>query len=406
MYRNRIIEKTIINISKQFPVILVTGPRQVGKTTLLQHLSKETKLSFRYVSLDDFSARNLAEKDPELFFQQYTPPIIIDEIQYAPQLLRVIKVLVDRQRKNGMFWLTGSQHFHLMQNVSESLAGRVAIVKLLGFSSAEVKQIEFSKEAFLPRLKKKIALSFNLNQVFERIVHGSFPRLYQRPIPSIEMFYSSYLQTYIERDLRNIVQVRNISTFEKFLRLLAARVGQLVNYSSLAQDLQVSVPTVKEWVSVLEAGFQIYLLRPYYQNIGKRDIKTSKIYFLDTGLLCYLIGWKNAEVAMNGAMNGNLFENFVITEIIKSYWFRGLEAPIWFWRNKEKQEIDIIIEQNGKLYPIEIKLASRIPDNMYKEIQSFNQHNKNIEKSAVLSLTETCSYLTKNILSLPLGSIE
>jgi len=406
MYIKRRIESTVLKLTRSFPVVLLTGPRQVGKTTLFEQLRKESGHS--YVSLDEFEIRTLAKRDPGMFLEQYQPPLIIDEIQYAPQLLPYLKSRVDRSRKKSSFWLTGSQHFHLMKGVSESLAGRVAVLKLLGVSAAEEKGGKggLGARVFEVAPAKLDCSKINLKELFGRILRGGFPRLLTRGHPPIENFYGSYVQTYIDRDLRDLVRVGSLSSFETFIRLCAARTAQLLNLSDLARDSGISVNTAKEWLALLEASGHIYLLRPYYQNINKRLIKSPKLYFLDTGLVCYLTGWKTAETAMKGAMAGGLFETFVLAELIKSFWNQGLEAPIWFFRTKEKEEVDILIDRNGKLYPIEIKLSARISNEDLRGIKCIKKTNIPIGRSFFITASPHAYPLAGDIFALPYTIVE
>lgn len=406
MYKKRHLEQIILRLSKSFSVILLTGPRQVGKTTLYEFLRE--KIRHNYVSLDEFEIRSLAKNDPGLFLEQYPSPLIIDEIQYAPQLLPYIKFRVDATKGKCSYWLTGSQHFHLMRDVSESLAGRVAILKLLGISQAEENNNFQSKKPWIP---KSIVLNqqypnINLLKLFKKIIRGSFPKLLHKNCPSIETFYGSYAQTYIDRDLRNFVRVGSLSSFEKFIRLCAGRTAQFLNLSDLARDSDVNINTAKEWLSLLEASGHIYLLRPYYKNISKRLIKTPKLYFLDTGLACYLTGWKTPETTMKGAMAGSLFETFILTEIIKNFWNRGQEAPIWHYRTKEKEEVDFLIEEDGKLYPIEVKLSSKITNGDLKGIRSLEKSKTLLGKIVFISATTKAYSLAKNIIVVPYTIIE
>ena len=406
MYIRRHIEDIILKLSKNFPVILLTGPRQVGKTTTFDFLRKKSRHG--YVSLDEFEIRSLARNDPALFLERYRQPLIIDEIQYAPDLLPYIKSRVDRAKGKCSYWLTGSQHFHLMRGISESLAGRVAILKLLGISSAEEKKYPCPRQ---PWLFKSIDLereygNVNLKRLFERIITGSFPRLFARNAPPRETFYGSYVQTYIDRDLRDLMRVGSLSSFERFIRLCAARTAQLLNLSDLAADSGISVNTAKEWLSLLETSGQIYLLRPYYKNISKRLIKTPKLYFLDTGLICYLTGWSNAETALKGAMAGALFETFILSEIIKSYWNHGQEAPVWNYRTKEKEEVDLVIEQNGKLFPVEIKLSARISSDDLRGLRSLERTKAQLGRAIFISAASEPYVLERDIAVLPYTIVE
>lgn len=406
MYKKRHLEQTLLKLSKSFPVIILTGPRQVGKTTLLEHLRK--KSGHAYVSLDEFEIRSSAKRDPGLFLEQNPPPLIIDEIQYAPQLLPYIKTRVDKSKGKCSYWLTGSQHFHLMRDVSESLAGRAAIIKLLGFSQAEESGRPQPKEAWAPDLiaPTQEYPNIELKQLFKKIVRGSFPRLLLRNAPPLATFYGSYVQTYIDRDLRDLVRVGSLSSFEKFIRLCAARTAQLLNLSDLARDSDVSVNTAKEWLSLLEASGQIYLLRPYYKNISKRQIKTPKLYFLDIGLACYLTAWRTAETALRGAMAGALFETFILAELMKSFLNQGEEPPLWYYRTKEKEEVDILIEKNGKLYPIEIKLSSRVTTEDMKGIRSLEKSNIPLGKAAFITASPKPYPLTRNTTVVPYTVIQ
>jgi predicted AAA+ superfamily ATPase len=407
MYKHRYLEPHIKKLTKSFPVILLTGPRQVGKTTLLEYLGKRESPRRNYVTLDEFGPRTLANEDPDLFLERYKPPLTIDEIQYAPGLLQRIKVLVDRSKKNGQYWLTGSQHFPLMHGVSESLAGRVAIIKLLGLYQGEEYRKDDSKNPVRPDRKAspQIKKMIGPDPVFTRIVRGTFPRFIHKDAPPVQTFHGSYLQTYIERDVRTLTKVVNLAAFEKFLRLAAARAGQLLNLSELARDAQIAVSTAREWMGILEASFQVYLLRPYFRNLSKRQIKTPKIYFLDTGLVCYLTGWHNAEVASQGATAGSLLENYVISEMIKSYWHRGHEAPLWFWRTKEGHEVDLIIEEEGRLFPIEIKMSMTPDMNVARGILQLKKLSDNVGKGAIVCMAESEYPLNREINIIPLSCI-
>ena len=357
-YIKRSAENTIKKQEKMFKALLVTGARQVGKTTMLKNL----KSNINYITLDDMILNQAAVEDPNLFLKSNKPPIIIDEIQYAPDLLRYIKIAIDNSEEKAMFYLTGSQQFHLMKNVSESLAGRIGILNLLGLSLREIKGIDFNK-VFVPNEnyleeKEKYHMKISYDEIWDIIHKGTMPALYQENI-DFEMYYSMYVNTYIERDVRNLTQVGDTLTFLKFMTALASRIGQLLNLNNVANEVGITVPTAQRWLSILVSSNIVYLLEPYYNNIMKRAIKTPKIYFLDTGLVAYLTKWKNKEVLEAGNMAGSFFENFVIVEIVKSYYNNGeLRPPIYFYRDKEKNEIDLIIEENGKLHPIEIKKSA------------------------------------------------
>ena len=358
MYIKRAVEDTVIKIKDMFPVLLVTGPRQVGKTTLLQKLMEQDR---RYVTLDDPNARYLAKNDPALFLQRYKPPVLIDEIQYATELLPYIKMSVDKNKKNGDFWITGSQVFRLMKDVSESLAGRVGIINLLGLSDAEIYDYEsvpftVDSDRLLDRIDKtKIQ---GLNKIYERIFRGSMPVLCADKNIDWETYYRSYVETYLQRDIRDLTQVGDEMQFYNFMTVVAANTSKPVIYEEIANSVGVSAPTVKRWLSILISSHIVALVQPYQNNVLKRVVKMPLLHFLDTGLAAYLLKWGNAEALEKGAMSGQFFESFVFSEIYKSYLNAGKEPPIYYYRDKDKKEIDLLIYQNGTLSPVEIKKAA------------------------------------------------
>mgnify|MGYP005791892807 CR=1 FL=1 len=375
-YIKRLAENVIKKQEKMFKSILITGARQVGKTTMLKNI----KPDINYITLDDMLLNQSAVEEPELFLKANKPPIIIDEIQYAPNLLRYIKMEVDSTDKKAIFYLTGSQQFDLMKNVSESLAGRIGIVNLLGLSLREIKSIDFN-EPFLPtkeylNKRKKYEKEIPYDEIWNIIHKGAMPALY-RDESDVDMFYAMYVSTYIERDVRSLTQVGDTLSFLKFMTALASRIGQLLNLNSIANEVGITIPTAQRWLSILVASNIIYILEPYYNNIMKRAIKTPKVYFLDTGLAAYLTKWKTSEVLETGTMAGNFFENYVIVEIIKSYYNSGeLRPPVYFYSDKEKREIDLIIEQNNILYPIEIKKTAKPSKDMidnFKVLENIKQ---------------------------------
>ena len=386
-YIKRNVEEVIKKEEKLFKAILVTGARQVGKTTMLKNL----KPDINYITLDDMLLNQSAQEDPELFLKSNKPPIIIDEVQYAQDLFRYIKIAVDNSEEKARFYLTGSQQFHLMKNISESLAGRIGIVNLLGLSLREIKELNFNKP-FIPtneyiEERKKYEMNISYDEIWEIIHKGSMPALYQEESDS-ELYYSMYVNTYIERDVRNLTQVGDTLSFLKFMTSLASRIGQLLNLNSVANEVGISLPTAQRWLSILISSNIVYLLEPYYNNIIKRAVKTPKIYFLDTGLAAYLTKWKNKEVLEAGTMAGNFFENFVIIEIIKSYYNVGeLRPPVYFYRDKEKREIDLIIEQNGELYPVEIKKSARPTKEMIENFKVLEKVGK-VGQGAVICMYE------------------
>ena len=363
-YIKRAAEDTIARISEMFPVLLVTGPRQVGKTTLLQKLAEMQKskgLMRKYVTLDDPDVRYLAKHDPALFLQRYSPPVLIDEIQYATELLPYIKMSVDRSKKKGDFWITGSQVFRLMNNVSESLAGRVGIVNLLGLSDAEIYQepsepFQTDPTSLMNRLS--VRKPHGLNEIYTRIFKGSMPELYADGSVDWETYYRSYVDTYLQRDIRDLTQVADEMQFYNFMTIVAAHTSKPVVYEELATMTGVSSPTAKKWLSILVSSHIIALVQPYHNNALKRVVKMPLLHFLDTGLAAYLLKWGNPEALERGAMSGAFFESHVFSEIYKSYLNAGKEPPVFYYRDRDQKEIDLLLYQNGVLSPIEIKKAA------------------------------------------------
>ncbi len=407
MYLHRTLEPHIQAISRSFPVLLVTGPRQVGKTTLLRHLGDREDPPRRYVSLDEFGPQRLANEDPDLFLQRYRPPITIDEIQHAPGLFSRLKPAVDRTGRAGQYWLTGSQHFPLMRGVSESLAGRVGVVELMGLSTAEESGREPAPLPFRPDRATAGETDERglLLPVFERILRGSFPRFVQPHPPPLETFHGSYLQTYIERDVLTMTRISNLAAFRTFLRLAAARVGGLVNYSNLARDAGIAVSTAREWMQLLEASYQVILLRPYLGKLGKRQIKTPKLYFSDTGVASHLCGWRTAETAASGAMAGALFENYIVSEVFRSYRHRGRIPPLWFYRTKDGKEVDLLIEEDGQLFPVEVKLTASPSSRHLAGIRTLRRTGAPIGASALVCLVPQPVPLDAHTEALPVSAI-
>ena len=356
MYIHRHLEAMLVTAAKMFGAVLVTGPRQVGKTTLVRRFASNSN----YVTLDDPMQLHAAVEQPATFFKDNKPPVFVDEIQYAPNLFPFIKMKVDEENAKGLFYLSGSQQFKLMKNVGESLAGRLGILNLLGLSMREYQQLKFN-DAFLPteeyfvgRRKELKPLSYD--ELWSVIHRGSMPDLLLNDDFNWQMFYASYVKTYIERDVRELTQVGDEVKFITFMIAVASITGQLLNISSLAKNVGISVSTAERWLSILVTSNIVYLLRPYANNVLKRSVKTPKLYFLDTGLAAYLTKWTTADVLKNGAMAGAFFETFVVAEIIKSYYNKGIsEPPLYFYRDKEQKEIDLLIECNGVLYPLEMK---------------------------------------------------
>lgn len=373
-YINRHIEATAKEMSKLFSAVLVTGPRQVGKSTMVKRILPD---NVNQVTLDDTQELLLAREQPQLFFKQWTPPVFVDEIQYEPELFRRIKILIDKDHVKGQFFLTGSQMLPLMKNASESLAGRVGIINMQGLSYREINGVTdtmpfIPTEKYLQSAKSRISNNDYWN-IWNTIYRGSLPEM-QNPKMTPQKYYPSYVTTYLEKDVRGLAHVGNILQFSKFMTLAAAQTGNLLNYDSMAKAIGVSTNTVKSWISILLSSGIIYLLEPYSRNLSKRTVKTPKLYFMDTGLVCHLTRWNTAEQAATGAMNGALFETFVVSEIIKSYYNTGItNPPLSFYRDKDGIEIDLIVEENGVLYPVEIKVSGNSDK---RDIKSFRQLEK------------------------------
>lgn len=407
MYRIRTLQNYLKKASSQFPVILVTGARQVGKTTLLQHLcTKERK----YVTLDDPLLLSLAKDDPALFIQRFPPPVLIDEIQYAPELLPHIKMIVDRNPKPGQFWLTGSQQFHLMRNVSESLAGRVGIVELLGLSRRECRGQGTVSTPFLPlpdeiHKRLKAAESLPLKQLYKLIWRGSFPAIALSDTMERDLFFSSYVQTYLQRDVRDLARVGDEMAFLRFLRAAAARTGQLLNLAELARDADVAPNTAKSWVSILQASGIVYLLEPYHTNVTKRLVKTTKLYFLDTGLCSWLTEWSSPETLEAGAMSGAILETWILCEILKTWLHNGRRAPFYYYRDKDKKEIDLLIVVDGTIYPLEFKKTASPDKNAVRHFQVLDKLNMPLGPGGVICLATHFLPLTANTSAIPVSAI-
>ena len=351
-------EKTLVRFASSFPAVLVTGARQTGKTTLLKKIT-EAKSIFS-TTFDDIAEEEFALSDPKTFLELHASPYMFDEVHYVRELFRYLKIEIDKDRHNGMYYLTGSQQFKLMEKATESLSGRIGIVQLYSLSSREIRGDDFSdsfiptKEYILERNKAFMNYDFSVQNVWNRIFTGGYPEVLKNTV-SPKDFYAQYLKTYIERDIKNLSQVANEMQFLQFITVVASRTSQLVNYGDLARECGVSEVTAKKWLSLLVSSGIVYLLKPYSSNVEKRVVKTPKLYFMDTGLAAYLTRWTSPEVMQSGAMAGAFFETYVVSEIVKSFANNGEDAPIYFYRDKDKIEIDLLIEQDNTLYPLEIK---------------------------------------------------
>jgi predicted AAA+ superfamily ATPase len=370
-YIPRALEPVLRKAAAQFPAVVLTGPRQSGKTTLLKHVFGETS---GYASLEPPDVRAAAAADPRGFLELHPAPVIFDEVQYAPGLLPYIKESIDERRNTrGQYFLTGSQNLVLTEQVTESLAGRAAILRLLPISQRE----EFGRSLdLLPWEQSKThpaVTHMASRDLWQNILRGGYPELVAEPDRDISLWHSSYVQTYLERDVRSLRQVGDLISFQSFLRALAARTGQLLNLTDVARDLGISVNTAKAWLSVLEATFQVIVLRPYHANVGKRLVKTPKVYFTDTGMLCYLAGLKDPDHAAAGPLGGPLFETAVLLQIVKAFVNRGEEPQVHFWRTSAGVEVDLVVEAGGKLIPMEVKLSATPRPAMASGIKAFQE---------------------------------
>lgn len=398
-YINRALEKIVKKTIGNFPVIAITGSRQVGKTTLLEYLSQNMYEKVNYVSLDDLLLRSQANEDPELFLRTHETPLIIDEFQYAPKLLNYIKIKVDEMRKNTLFknqdsktlyFLTGSQVFSSMKNITESLAGRIAILDLYGLSSRELNGLE--EKIFIPDIsllkEKKKTKKVSTLELFEKIINGSYPELNSNSSLNREVFYQSYIKTYIERDVRDLIKVKDETKFIKFLSSVAARTGYEYNASLIANDIEIDSKTVDEWMSILVNTHLVFLLNSYSNNTVQRVIKRPKIIFMDTGLACFLAGFLTPETLEKSSYSGQIFENYIISEIIKSYTNNGYDAHrhLYYYRDKEKREIDLLIVYNNVIYPVEIKKSANPGREAFKNFEVVKKFNLQVGTGVVLCM--------------------
>lgn len=386
-YIKRSLEKVVLQVSKEYPVVLISGPRQVGKTTMLKKLMEGTDRN--YVTLDDLQERALAKNDPEMFLQLHKPPVLIDEVQYAPELFSMIKLIVDKEHRKGDFWLTGSQIFDLMKGVQESLAGRVAVLSLSSLSQTEIyggedRPFQIEIEHLMKR--KEGRTSADLQEIFRRIFQGSMPAIVSDEVSNNSIFYGSYLSTYIERDVRNLSDAIDSLKFLRFLTAVAARCSQMLNVNEIARDADINLKQAKDWMEILETLGIIFYLHPYSNNMLKRLVKTPKYYFYDTGLVAYLTKWSSPETLENGAMNGAILENYVVSEIRKSYLNSGKEPFMYYYRDKDAREIDIVLEHDGELNPIEIKKSANPAPEILRNFSVLEKTGLKRGKAAVICM--------------------
>lgn len=405
-YITRDIEKKIQSISKEYACILITGARQVGKTTLLKQLMSKNRT---VVSLDNLQERHLAANDPALFLQMHSLPILIDEVQYAPELFSYIKMAIDNGAAPSSFWLTGSQPFKLMELAQESLAGRIAVIHLPTLSQHEI----FGKgptEPFAINLenlknRNKSNKKADTKEIYTRIWNGSMPGHISGKYTDRDLFYSSYLQTYIERDIRDFANITDTLQFTDFIRSAACRVGQILNFSDIAKDVGISVDTAKRWFKILEKSDIIFFLRSYSNNLLKRTIKFPKLYFFDTGLVAYLTRYSSPEILANGAMNGAILENFVISEIIKTYHNNAKDCLLWYYRDTNNNEIDLVMESDGELHPIEIKRTSNPGTELTRQFKVLDKTTIPRGNGAIICMAESLSAIDKQNYIIPVALI-
>ena len=403
-YIQRSLEPVLKRAAREFPVVVLTGPRQSGKTTLLKHLFGARHA---YVSLEPPDVRAAANSDPRGFLDMYPPPAIFDEVQYAPELLPYVKERVDAHRaRTGQYLLTGSQNLLLLGRVSESLAGRAAILRLLPLSFREMAGAPLAPFPWEsgPACSKRPTLS--TKDLWENLLRGGYPEPVANPRRDVALWHASYTQTYLERDVRSLRQIGDLTQFQNFLRALAARNAQLLNLTDLSRELGIAVNTVKAWLSVLEATFQIILLRPYFANVGKRLVKTPKVFFTDTGTLCHLAGLRTAEHAAAGPMGGAIFETAVVAEVVKGCWHRGQEPQVNFWRTAAGAEVDLVVQAEGGLVPVEVKLSATPNVGMARGIESFRRDfGKRAAKGYVVHAGDVRLPLGPDATALPFGNL-
>lgn len=406
MYVERHLEKQILKASEYYPVVMVCGQRQVGKSTMLHHIMEPER---RYVTLDDMNARRLAERDPALFFETYGYPLLIDEFQRVPSMLLEMKKLVDERAlagedNQGMYWLTGSQNFKMMKEISESLAGRIAVFDMAGLSTAELEGREaelFSPALTALRQRMKHFRKKNVHEIYERIFRGSMPRLLTTDMER-DRFYMDYVNTYLERDIKDLGQVGKLNEFYDFLVFMAARTAQELKYDEIANAIGISSPTAKSWVSILERAGILFILHPYYSNVTNRLVKTPKVYFMDTGLAAYLCRWSSAEVLEKGAMDGAFLETYVVSEIVKSYYNAGKKCDLYYYRDVDKKEVDLVVIEDNRLYPIEIKKA-KAPNHADKNFRVLNKLKLEVMPGVILCMSDELIPYSRDVWYCPIS---
>lgn len=407
-YIKRAMEDTFIRLSREFPAILLTGPRQVGKTTMLQKLASDENAGREYVTLDDLTERQMAKNDPKMFLQIHKPPVFIDEVQYAPELFTYIKIHIDQHHRAGDFWLTGSQVFKLMEGVQESLAGRVCLLHMSTISQAEIYGVQTTPFTLdLDQLTHRIneRSPVDTPALYDRIFRGGMPALISGQYSDYRAVYSSYISTYIDRDVREISGTIDSLKFMDFITASASLCGQMLNYNTLAETAGINQITVKSWLGILEKLGIIFYLHPYSNNMLKRMVTKPKLYFYDCGLVSYLTKWSNGSTLMNGAMSGAILENFTVSEIVKSYQNSGRDAFIYYYRDKDTKEIDILIEDSGKLFPMEIKKTATPQSQLTRVFKVIDKTTLERGTGAVLCTTDKLSAFDSQNLIVPVWGI-
>ena len=407
MIYERLLENQILEVSKTFPVLMLIGARQTGKTTLLDKIARSEGIDREYVSFDNPIVRLSAKTDPEKFLQIHKPPIILDEVQYVPELLPFIKILVDKNRRMGDFWLTGSQNFSLVNSAAESLAGRVGILNLFGLSNAEISSKNFGAfETDIDRLieRKKSTDDIDAEKIYERILKGSYPHLYEIDNVNLKTFYESYIDTYLSRDIRTLSQVADEMLFLSFLKILATRSASNLNYDEISKLVGVSAPTIKSWVSILVSSGIIFLIDPLLSNPTKKVTKAKRMYFADTGLLSFLLEYDNIRIIDTGNMSGMIFETYVVSELYKSYINANKRVPMYYYRDGNQKEIDIVIYENEVATPVEIKKSTN-PSNPAKNFNVLLENNLKVNNGLIICMTNDIQPVNENDYLVPVTVI-
>ena len=406
-YIKRTIEKKIAEVSREYACMLLTGPRQVGKTTVLEHLMEGADRA--KVSMDNAAERKLAKTDPELFLEIHPAPLLIDEVQYAPELFSYIKIQVDNGAAPGSYWLTGSQSFRMMELAQESLAGRTAILHMSALSQSELygdgETIPFAVQPDALNDRKKHLAPCTATQMYERIWRGALPGHRSGKFTDRDVFYSSYIQTYIDRDVTDMIPGIDKLQYADFIRAAACRAGQMLNIHDIAQDVGVSDDTAKRWLAVMEKSEVIFYLRPYSNNLLKRTVKTPKMYFFDTGLVAYLTRYSSPEILMNGALSGAVLENYTVAEIVKTYWNDAKDCLVHYYRDKDSNEIDLVLESDGELHPLEIKKSSNPGSELTSAFKILDKGSVPRGAGAILCLREKLTAIERSAYVVPIWMI-